>query len=100
MFLEHSGGLPVGYIKGSGFPVGYRVLGLMFRGVWFGWLFLSFLQRFLGFLFPLFLLNAYKIRLREMILVFLWCLYVFVGFILKYLQNTGSRSQKADFFFF
>ena len=51
-----------------------------------------------GFLFFLTLLNLDKIKIIETILVFLWCLCVLrVRFILKYVKNTGSISQKSDF---
>ena len=59
-----------------------------------------FLRDLANFYFFFALIKSWKDWVSWVYFTFLWCLYVFVGFILKYLQNTGSRSQKADFFFF
>ena len=48
MLLQHSGGLLVGYTKDPDSRSGYKVLGLVFRGV-YGWFFLGFLWGFLVF---------------------------------------------------
>ena len=53
---------------------GYRVLGLMFRGVFVG--FVVFIMKFSIFLFFLHLLNVYRIGVFELKLCFLWGLSV------------------------
>ena len=55
--------------------------------------FKGFSEIYWVFLF-LVLVKCGKIRVLEMVLWFLWCVDgLRVGFILKYLQNTGNRSQ-------
>ena len=55
--------------------------------------FKGFSEIYWVFLF-LVLVKCGKIRVLEMSLGFLWCVDgLRVGFILKYLQNTGNRSK-------
>ena len=89
----------VGY-RGGGFPVGYRVLGLMVREV-FGW-FLGFVG-FLRFLFFLGLLDIARLGFLSWFYSFCGGL---VGFLVRFVWgriyseifiNKGSGSQKAAF---
>ena len=50
-----------------------------------------FLIRFTRFIFFLFLLNGYKIRVFEMVLLFLGLGGLRVGFIVEYGRNVGFR---------
>ena len=96
-WLYKSGWFSVGVIETNDFPVGYikeadsqsscKVLGLVL-GECFGSYFLSFLQRFSGFLFFLGLLNVGGVG----VVIYFW------GFLgLKVLGNGGIMPQNTAF---